>query len=242
MSPDFIELYPNAVDPAVCAALIERFKASNRKLRGSTGGGVDLSLKESWDITLDGHEEWQDAANLLNTAMLTCFKEYLRKHPYTAIAPMSLRMPDPVSGELNLLDSSDIHAMPDSQLQLLALKLFRPGSINIQQYVADKGGYPYWHCEVYPKANDPQSETLHRTLLWSVYLNDDFSEGETEFLHQQRKVAPRTGAMLIAPAGFTHTHRGNRAIGGDKYIATSWILFQRAERIFATPPSKAPAG
>ena len=40
------------------------------------------------------------------------------------------------------------------------------------------------------------------------------------------------GALLIAPAAFTHTHRGNRPVGGDKYIATSWVLFQPAERLF----------
>jgi hypothetical protein len=37
---------------------------------------------------------------------------------------------------------------------------------------------------------------------------------------------------LIAPAAFTHTHRGNRPLGGDKVIATSWVLFQRAEQLF----------
>jgi len=40
--------------------------------------------------------------------------------------------------------------------------------------------------------------------------------------------------VLIAPAFFTHTHRGNRPQGGDKYIATSWILFQQAERLFGS--------
>ena len=45
----------------------------------------------------------------------------------------------------------------------------------------------------------------------------------------RRKIVPRTGSLLIAPAAFTHTHRGNVPKGGDKYIATSWVLFQRAE-------------
>ncbi|MCC6757120.1 MAG: 2OG-Fe(II) oxygenase, partial [Arenimonas sp.] len=40
------------------------------------------------------------------------------------------------------------------------------------------------------------------------------------------------GSFLIAPAGFTHTHRGNRPTGGAKYIGTSWILFQRAETLY----------
>ena len=61
----------------------------------------------------------------------------------------------------------------------------------------------------------------------------DFAEGETEFLFQQRKVKPRTGSLLIAPTAFTHTHRGNRPQGGDKFIATSWILFQPAEKLYA---------
>ena len=75
-------------------------------------------------------------------------------------------------------------------------------------------------------------ETLHRHLLWTLYLNDGFAGGETEFLFQQRKVAPRKGDLLIAPTAFTHTHRGNRPEGQDKFIATSWILFQRAEALY----------
>jgi hypothetical protein len=43
---------------------------------------------------------------------------------------------------------------------------------------------------------------------------------------------PRTGDLLIAPTAFTHTHRGNRPRGGDKFIATGWILFQRAEALY----------
>ena len=79
---------------------------------------------------------------------------------------------------------------------------------------------------------EPDGETLHRHLLWTLYLNHGFDGGETEFLFQQRKVAPRTGDLLLAPTAFTHTHRGNRPNGGDKFIATSWILFQRAEALY----------
>ncbi len=44
--------------------------------------------------------------------------------------------------------------------------------------------------------------------------------------------------MVIAPAGFTHTHKGNKPISGDKYIATSWIMFNRAEQLYAPLNSK----
>jgi hypothetical protein len=118
---------------------------------------------------------------------------------------------------------------------MIVEQVLRPGSINLQRYTADEGGYPYWHCELYPQ--DGASESLHRLLLWTVYLNDDFSEGETEFLYQHKRVKPMLGSVLIAPTAFTHTHRGNMPKGGDKYIATSWILFQRAESIGLTTPA-----
>ena len=133
-------------------------------------------------------------------------------------------------GQPRRIAAEDFVDMPDARLGELAQTCLRPGAINLQWYRAGEGGYPYWHCELYPK--DGSAETLHRHLLWTIYLNDGFAEGETEFLFQQRKVAPRTGSLLIAPTAFTHTHRGNRPQGGDKFIATSWILFQRAEALF----------
>ena len=72
-------------------------------------------------------------------------------------------------------------------------------------------------------------------MLWTIYLNEGFRGGETEFLYQNRRIAPKTGSLLIAPTAFTHTHRGNMPKGEDKYIATSWILFNRAEQLYANP-------
>ncbi len=232
MTDDFIEISPQALDARTCGALIARFEASGKAARGRTGGGVDLTMKDSWDLCVDEHPEWRDVVNLLNTAMMKALMRYVRKFPSVALAPLSLRIQHPQTGALTTLDAAAVAAMPDRKLQNLLVKVFRPGTINLQRYQADQGGYPYWHCELYPKAGDLGAETLHRVLLWSIYLNEGFAEGETEFFHQQRKIVPQTGALLMAPAGFTHTHRGNRPLGGDKYIATSWVLFQRAEALF----------
>ena len=225
---DFIEIYADALDPAACAALIERFEASGSASRGATGGGVDTTVKNSWDITISTQPQWADAERLLNAAMLEGLKHYLRKYPYTVLGPLWLKMKN-ASGEMVLLDPETLAALPDERLGALAMRTFRPGAINIQKYIADQGAYPRWHCELHPQLDDPTCENLHRTLLWTIYLNDGFGEGETEFLHQRRKIVPRAGSLLIAPAAFTHTHRGNMPRGGDKYIATSWILFQRAD-------------
>lgn len=228
---DFIEVYDDALDAASCAALIERFERSGQAQRGAMGGGVDVALKDSWDIPLDSSPGWVDARQRLNDAAVRGLRQYLRRYAHVALAPLQLKMRDPASGELRALDADGVATLGDDLLDGLIAKVFRPGGINLQKYVAGQGGYPYWHCEQYPRRDN--GEALHRAVLWTIYLNDGFDAGQTEFLYQQRQVAPRTGSLLIAPAGFTHTHRGNRPEGGDKYIATSWILYQRAEQLYA---------
>jgi hypothetical protein len=244
MYPDFIEVYDEVLDAATCAALIRRFDASGQAVRGQTGSGVDTSLKDSWDICITDHAEWNDVVVRFNQAVMGGLKLYLRQYAHAALAPLQLKIPDPTTGQYKVLDAKGLADLDDQMLTAIIMKVFRPGTINIQKYIADQGGYPYWHCELYPKADN--GETLHRVVLWTIYLNDAFAEGETEFLYQHRKIKPRTGSLLIAPTAFTHTHRGNMPKGGNKYIATSWILFNRAEVLFGQhatpqPPSGKPA-
>ena len=226
---DFIEVYDQTLDADSCKALIDRFERSGQAQRGSTGSGVDVSMKDSWDIGLDQAPGWADVREQLNEAVVRGLRDYLRRYAQVALAPLQLKMQRPGSNELVLLDADGVAALDDVLLNGLIAKVFRPGSINLQKYIAGQGGYPYWHCEQYPRLD--QGEALHRAVLWTVYLNDDFDAGETEFLYQQRLITPRTGSLLIAPTAFTHTHRGNRPLGGNKYIATSWILYQRAETL-----------
>ncbi|CAN5310036.1 2OG-Fe(II) oxygenase [soil metagenome] len=236
--PDFIEIYDNALDAATCRTFIERFEASGQARRGETGSGVDLTLKNSWDIRLDEHPAWADAKQQLNAAVFTGIKRYLRRYAHAALAPLQLKMADPATGAMVVLDAERLAALDEKLLDELVATVFRPGSINLQKYIAGEGGYPYWHSEVYPRLD--MGEALHRVVLWTIYLNDEFTAGETEFLYQGRRIVPKTGSLLIAPTSFTHTHRGNRPEGGNKYIATSWMLFQRAEKLYGAPPAAKP--
>ena len=233
IAADFIEVYPEALSKEACALLIKHFENSRAAVPGRVGGGVLPELKNSRDIQITGKREWREAENALNAAMFKGLMQYLRKYPHTLIAPLMLQVPDEKPGEMRRLSAEDFTIMPDTQLGDIARAMLRPGAINLQRYTANEGGYPYWHCELYPK--DAVCDTLHRTVLWTIYLNDSFEEGETEFLYQYKKIKPKTGSLLIAPTAFTHTHRGNKPINGDKYIATSWVLFQRAEVLYPTP-------
>lgn len=226
---DFIAVTPAALDRDACAAIVQRMQGSDGLVPGRIGGGVFPELKRSRDLQVTGNAAWADVEQALNVAVYKGLLAYLRRWPQALIAPLMLQVPDGNGGNRRL-GADDLAAMDDTALGELCQACLRPGAINLQWYRADEGGYPYWHCELYPR--DASGETLHRHLLWTIYLNDAFDEGETEFMFQQRKVRPGTGDLLIAPTAFTHTHRGNRPRGGDKFIATSWILFQRAERMF----------
>lgn len=224
---DFIGVYPGLLAPERCREITARFDASGLATAGRVGGGVLPELKHSRDIQLNQHADWLAVEKELNTAMFRALLAYVREYPYALIAPLLLQrqLPD---GTVTRYGHDDIRALDDRALAELLRAVFRPGPVNLQRYEADEGGYPYWHSEHYPRDDD----SLHRVLLWTVYLNDGFGAGETEFVHQNRKITPCAGSLLIAPAGFTHTHRGNRPTGGAKYIGTSWILFQRAETLY----------
>ncbi|GAB2511725.1 2OG-Fe(II) oxygenase [Lysobacter humi (ex Lee et al. 2017)] len=226
---DFIEVIDDALDAAWCRDVVTRFSASRDIAPGRVGSGVFPDMKDSSDLTIAGRPEWQEVENTFNQAVIRGVVRYLRRYPHALVAPLMLEQQG-ADGKRHRLTAERLIAMDDNALAALVMQILRPGAINLQRYTAGRGGYPYWHCELYPR--DANAETLHRHLLWTVYLNDGFGEGETEFLYQGRKVAPKTGALLIAPAAFTHTHRGNRPQGGDKFIATSWVLFQRAETLF----------
>ena len=86
------------------------------------------------------------------------------------------------------------------------------------------GGFHQWHFE---NGSIPYSQ---RKFVVQLYLNDDFEGGETEFLYQNRRELAKEGDVIIFPAGYTHTHRGNPPIGGTKYIVTSWGLIQDSEQ------------
>ena len=86
------------------------------------------------------------------------------------------------------------------------------------------GGFHSWHFE---NGSIPYSQ---RKFVVQLYLNDNFEGGETEFLYQNRRELAKEGDVIIFPAGYTHTHRGNPPIGGAKYIVTSWGLIQDSEQ------------
>src|SRR4051794_21596665 len=96
--PDFIDVYEGALGAEVCRTLIERFEMSDQARRGETGAGVQLALKNSWDIPLHRTPGWTDVEQGLNVVVLEGFKRYVRRYAHVALAPMRLQVQDPNTG------------------------------------------------------------------------------------------------------------------------------------------------
>jgi hypothetical protein len=77
-------------------------------------------------------------------------------------------------------------------------------------------GYHMWHCEV-------DHQYTNRIMAYTLYLNDVEDGGETEFLYQSLRLKPKQGTVVLWPAGYTHMHRGNPPLSGEKYIVTGWV-------------------
>ena len=81
--------------------------------------------------------------------------------------------------------------------------------------------YHVWHIE-----HNKGWEQEPRAFVYSIYLNDVEDGGETEFLHFSKRVKPKTGRIVIWPAGFPYVHRGNPPLSGEKYLLTSWMMLR----------------
>lgn len=229
----FIEVIDDVLSPELCQAFIQRFEQSQNVKPGRTGGGVDTDKKLSMDVSIAQHPEFTQEFQQLLPLVSDHVVRYFEKYFFALIGPIGLTMKHPETGQPVKLTADNFEQVGKPNLVNLIQYLFRIGDINAQKYEAGKGGYPYWHSEVYPQAggNDP----LHRILLFMFYLNDVEEGGETDFFYQDESVKPKAGRMVIAPAYFTHTHRGNIPKSNDKYILTSWILFNQAEKIYGQP-------
>ena len=230
---DFLEIYDNALSAEQCKLVLARFNASDKVVRGQTGQGVDTSKKDSYDLTISLHPDWNDVSNMLMQAVQVHLQQYMDKYRMLLVGAMSPQVVHPATGKPVQLTIDNFDECGTPYTGELMRTMYRAGPLNVQKYLRASGGYHHWHSEIYPQ--NASCESLHRALLFQFYLNDVESGGETEFYYQKRKIEARQGRLVIAPAGFTHSHKGHVATSGDKYIVTSWILFQRAEALYGQP-------
>ena len=87
------------------------------------------------------------------------------------------------------------------------------------QKTIPSGGYHMWHTEC------SNLTCKDRIFVIQIYLNDVEEGGETEFLVQKKRIAPKQGRVVIFPGQYTHYHRGNPPLSGEKYVMNMWATY-----------------
>ena len=213
INPNFIEVYDGLYSKEFCDKLIKLIDKQEElgltRTRKGYEGSADATKSDTFMFLNRPPEMLEEE---VEESFGMDYEKFFEEHQVCHWAPNYERVfnqifwdkayPD-YSQKYSILNTVNEHNSPEIKLQKT-----RPTE-----------GYHVWHCE--------QSSLMFgkRLAVWMLYLNDEFEAGETEFLYQSKRIKPKTGRLVIWPAGYTHTHRGNPPIGGTKYAATGWIEY-----------------
>ena len=200
---NLIKIYNSAIPKDVCDSIIDLFETSKNQMEGMSGAGVNKSIKSSTDLMIHlnlDNPTWQYVYDYLRENLLGNLVNYIEQNSFMTI-----------TSEF----SSKASAVRTAQSCYIAGNNGLP-HMQMQRYIDDQGYYA-WHHE------NEGGTTSKRELFFIYYLND-VDGGETEFKFNPLKVRPEAGKLVIAPALWTHKHRGNPPQNGQyKYIITGWI-------------------
>lgn len=92
--------------------------------------------------------------------------------------------------------------------------------IKIKRYMPNTEDQFRTHVDVEDHAS------AKRFLVFLVYLNDNFEQGETTFPIFGDQVKPVKGRLLMFPPTWTYLHRGEKVYGNNpKYILGSYLTY-----------------
>jgi hypothetical protein len=195
MINDFIGVFENTLSPETCKYFIQHFE----KMKSV---GFSYSRTEAEMKSLSKEDE---SCNLMsdNSLKLLLWGRGGKNPHVNEFIDNFWKNYEIYANKYNALRQLPKH-------DILAIKL---------QKTLPTEGYHVWHFE------NGTLMTANRILTWMIYLNDVKEGGETEFLYQSKRISPKQGTMVLWPAAFTHLHRGNPPLSGEKYVMTSWLEY-----------------
>ena len=221
----FIRCYDDAISDELCDLIVQQFEANQNVYKGHSGPEVDTAIKDSLDLNITGQSDWSSTNTLITDAVFKCLLDYMGEFTFMLVGANVPVFKHPETGDTCKLTHENFEEFGRPFIDTLIARTYRLGPVNIQKYQRNQGGYHHWHSEICADTQD--CETLHRTLFFILYLNDVAEGGATEFFYQDVRVRPKKGCIVLSPAGFTHTHKGHVPVSSDKWIATSWVMFNR---------------
>ena len=213
---NFIHTHENQFPDELCdrlVALFEQADKMNVTRKGTSGtGSVSDAKKQSSDVDL--HDGFVNGASSF----------YLRgknKHLYSEIRDhIDKPILQYVNANIpNFLGETDYLELEYSKNIFIPTQPFK-----LKRYRAPSEGYHAWHQDW------GVGTSQKRMLVAMIYLNDVEEGGETAFFHQELKIKPKKGTLVIFPPYFTHMHKGFPPTSNDKYICNCYIGIAEAVR------------
>lgn len=190
--------FPDELTDRLIAILEAAIESGKARVGRSDVKTLNTTVKDStdYDITLDPDIQ-VDAALFqeLNSHLYGPVSHYINKHIVSR------------DGETDYVDIEEV---------VKRFVLLQPPKLKV--YRAPDGGYHAWHQDWGRAINQAK-----RLIVAMVYLNDVEEGGETAFFHQDLKVKPVKGDLVIFPPYFTHMHKGLPPVSNDKYICNFYI-------------------
>ena len=203
---DFMGVFPNAASKEYCEKVITRFDYL-QEAQGTGRGKIWTRLENEGVLPIEKDNDtyflgggMSDELPLMEEDKILMTNDMPILQEFNKI---TWDCYDKYTKEYGILMSEDYHKMS-------------PG-VRIQKYKPGQG-YHVWHSEA-------GNFTSRRMITVALYLNTVEEGGETEFLYQSTRVSPVQGTLALFPAGWTHPHRGNPPLKGNKYFMTTWLAF-----------------
>lgn len=195
ISDDFIGVFDNVFPPEFCKGMID----SIEKVYARQSMLVRAQYQGIGGISVQNHEIHDESIDTINSTFYSD-NEWSVK-----------------SEEFNMRFWNACYALYAEKYSIIKIAdKHNIYSIKLQR-TPPGGGYHVWH-------NENTSRFLcTRIMTFILYLNGIEDGGETEFLYLKKRIKPVEGRLLLWPAGFTHTHRGNPPLKETKYVLTGWL-------------------
>jgi Rps23 Pro-64 3,4-dihydroxylase Tpa1-like proline 4-hydroxylase len=65
--------------------------------------------------------------------------------------------------------------------------------------------------------------TTGRSVSPILYINEDYSGGELEFVNFNLKIKPKSGSLYLFPSNYAYRHIAHPVTSGTKYAIVTWL-------------------
>tara|TARA_B100000131_G_scaffold321096_1_gene370901 strand:- start:3743 stop:4597 length:855 start_codon:yes stop_codon:yes gene_type:complete len=190
--------------------------------RGTSGRGLDLNAKNSYDLNFKRGQFWWDLVLELEAEM----RYFMREHLIQTVYSKDLYPSEKYDNVIEMMDNYSTNSPTFFPVQ------------QVQHYKMNEGHFNNFHYDdtfdreiIYKHPYKPEKYVIRRLFVVMFYLNTVKEGGETQFRYTDTSIKPVEGRGVIFPASFPYMHRGIIPTSSDKLILTTWLCLDPSKYI-----------